>query len=316
MLSIVIPAYNEERMIKKVYNVISEIMYKNDIAAEYVFVDDGSKDNTWYEIEQLGRQCTNVCGVQFSRNFGKEAAILAGLECAKGECCVVIDADLQHPPEKIVEMYACWKDGYEVVEGIKISRGKQNILHKSFAGIFYWIISKTSGMDMRQASDFKLLDRKVVDNLLRIQERQTFFRALSSWVGFRRTTIQYDVNERTEGESKWSITMLVKYAINNITSFSSAPMQIITILGIIFLIVAIIIGIQTLVRYFLGASLDGFTTVIILQLLIGSVIMISLGIIGFYISKIYVEVKGRPRYIVMKTINEEDKHLSTKEDVK
>ena len=206
--------------------------------------------------------------------------------------------------EKIVEMYDLWKMGYDVVEGIKNSRGKQNPIHKLFAKIFYHFISEATGIDMRQASDFKLLDRKVVDILLKMPERQTFFRALSSWVGFKSTSIVYDVNERTEGKSKWSAKMLIKYAVNNISSFSSAPMQMVTILGIIFLGFAIVIGIQTLVRYFMGTALDGFTTVIILQLLIGSVIMISLGIIGFYISKIYVEIKARPRYIVENTIND------------
>ena len=304
MVSIIIPAYNEAQMIKKTYMTISNIMNGHQIDAEYVFVNDGSKDDTWNEIDQLGKIHKEVRGVSFSKNFGKEAAILAGMEYALGDCCVVIDADLQHPPEKIVEMYDLWKKGYDVVEGIKNSRGKQNPIHKLFAKIFYHFISEATGIDMRQASDFKLLDRKVVDILLKMPERQTFFRALSSWVGFKSTSIVYDVNERTEGKSKWSAKMLIKYAVNNISSFSSAPMQMVTILGIIFLGFAIVIGIQTLVRYFMGTALDGFTTVIILQLLIGSVIMISLGIIGFYISKIYVEIKARPRYIVENTIND------------
>lgn len=304
MVSIIIPAYNEAQMIKKTYMTISNIMNGHQIDAEYVFVNDGSKDDTWNEIDKLGKRHKEVRGVSFSKNFGKEAAILAGMEYALGDCCVVIDADLQHPPEKIVEMYDLWKKGYDVVEGIKNNRGKQNPIHKLFAKIFYHFISEATGIDMRQASDFKLLDRKVVDILLKMPERQTFFRALSSWVGFKSTSIVYDVNERTEGKSKWSAKMLIKYAVNNISSFSSAPMQMVTILGIIFLGFAIVIGIQTLVRYFMGTALDGFTTVIILQLLIGSVIMISLGIIGFYISKIYVEIKARPRYIVENTIND------------
>lgn len=303
MISIVIPAYNEEKNVIKAYEEISEILRENEISAEYIFVDDGSKDKTWYEISLLGKKHPEVKGISFSRNFGKEAAILAGLKNALGECCVVMDADLQHPPEKIVDMYKEWEKGYEVIEGIKISRGRQSTAHNLFAKLFYVFISNAVGMDMRQTSDFKLLDRKVVDILLDMPERQPFFRALSSWVGFKSTTVDYDVNERKSGDSKWSCKMLVKYAINNITSFTSAPMQIVSIMGIVFAFFALIMSVQTLVRYFGGASVDGFTTVILLQLITGSVIMISIGIIGLYISKIYVELKSRPRYIVSSTVN-------------
>lgn len=224
--------------------------------------------------------------------------MFAGLERAKGDCVVVIDCDLQHPPEKIVEMYRLWEQGYEVVEGIKEDRGEETGFHRFAAKSFYGLISKATGMDMSSSSDFKLLDRKVVDTLNKMPERSVFFRALSFWVGFKKTEVTYCVQERTEGVSKWSTRSLVRYAITNITSFSSAPLQIVTVLGVIMLAVSVIMGVIALVQKICGVALGGFTTVILLLLFASSIIMISLGIIGYYIAKIYDEIKGRPRYII------------------
>ena len=301
-LSVILPSYNEEKMIKKAAEVIGEILCRENIEYEIVFVDDGSKDQTWEQIEDVSSKDNHVVGVHFSRNFGKEAAIFAGLANTVGDCCVVMDCDLQHPPETIVEMYRLWESGYEVVEGVKRSRGKESILHKMSAGLFYKIISKAVKIDMSRASDFKLLDRRAVNVLLEMQEKNAFFRALSSWVGFEKTQVEFDVREREEGESKWSTSSLIKYAITNIVAFSSFPMQIVTVAGIISFLFAIVLGIQTLIKYFSGMAVEGFTTVILLILLLGSLIMMSLGIIGYYIAKIYEEVKGRPRYIISKLI--------------
>jgi dolichol-phosphate mannosyltransferase len=205
-------------------------------------------------------------------------------------------------------MYRLWEEGYEVVEGVKHTRGKESVLHRASAGMFYRLISHAVHIDMSRASDFKLLDRKAVDALLSMPERNIFFRALSSWVGFRSTTVEFDVQERTEGESKWSTWSLVKYAIKNIVSFSTVPMQCVTVAGILVFVFAVILGIQSLVRYFSGSAMEGFTTVILLILIIGSIIMISLGVIGYYIAKIYEEVKGRPRYLISRTIGRGAKH--------
>lgn len=302
MFSVILPAYNEERMIQKAAETIADILSRAAIPYEIVFVNDGSKDATWSEIEHVSANNKNIVGVNFSRNFGKESAMLAGLASASGDCCAVMDCDLQHPPQILVEMYRLWEQGYEVVEGVKRSRGKESALHRASAGMFYKIISKAVGIDMSRASDFKLLDRRVVDALLAMPERNVFFRALSSWVGFRTISVEFDVQERTEGESKWSTWSLVKYAIKNIVAFSTVPMQCVTIAGIVVFFFAVILGIQSLVRYFGGHALEGFTTVILLILIIGSIIMISIGIIGYYIAKIYEEVKGRPRYIISKII--------------
>ncbi len=303
MLSVVIPAYNEEKMIPKTTSVTGSILQKAKIPYELVFVNDGSRDHTWAEIENAAKKDGHVTGIHFSRNFGKESAIFAGLANASGDCIAVMDCDLQHPPETLVEMYRLWEQGYEVIEGVKRSRGKESALHKASAGLFYKIMSSAVKIDMSRASDFKLMDRKVVDALLEMPERNAFFRALSSWVGFCSTSVEFDVQERTEGESKWSTWSLVKYAVRNIVGFSTVPLQMVTLAGGVMLLFGIILGIQSLIKYFLGHAVEGFTTVILLILIIGSLIMISLGIIGIYISKIYEEVKNRPRYIISKKIH-------------
>ena len=298
MLSVIIPAYNEELSVERAYYTISEILEKVQIDNEIIFIDDGSADTTYQKIKSLADKEKNICGLHFSRNFGKEAAISAGLASAKGDAVVVIDCDLQHPPEKIVEMYRLWQEGYEIVEGIKKARGKESKIHGFAARRFYSIISSVVGFDMSNASDFKLLDRKVVDILNRIPEKKGFFRAISFWVGFNKTTVEFEVNERLEGESKWSAIGLLKYAVSNISAYSTAPMQIVTVLGVMMLIITAIFSVWALVDKIRGIALEGMTTVIIILIFIGSIMMISLGIIGYYVARIYDEIKGRPKYIV------------------
>jgi len=302
MLSLIIPSYNEEENIANTSKVIKEILEKEEIEFEIYFIDDGSKDGTYRVIQEEVRKDSRIHGVKFSRNFGKEACIFAGLSVVKGECCVVMDCDLQHPPEVIPKMYELWKQGYEVVEGIKADRGKEGFMHRMSAGAFYNIISKCTGIDMNKSSDFKLLDRKVIDCLNQLTERNTFFRALSFWVGFKTAAVEFYVQERLHGETKWSIKSLIKYAINNVTVFSTMPLQIVTWIGAVFVLCAVILGIQTLVRFFTGNAIEGFTTVILLLLISSGAVLISLGIIGHYISKIYEEIKGRPRYIISEII--------------
>ncbi len=308
MLSVILPAYNEEQLVAAAAETLSRTLDEAGIAHELLFVDDGSRDKTWAEIQRMSRLDPRVVGIHFSRNFGKEAAMFAGLEQARGNCCVVIDCDLQHPPEKIVEMYRLWEQGYEVVEGIKEDRGAETGMHRLAANSFYRIISRATGLDMTSSSDFKLLDRKVVDTLNRLPERNVFFRALSYWVGFRKAEVRYRVRERTAGESKWSTRSLIRYAINNIGSFSTAPLHIVTILGAVMFLIALVFGVVALVQKITGVALGGFTTVILLLLFSGSVTMISLGIIGYYIARIYEEIKGRPRYIVSQVCGREEEN--------
>lgn len=312
LLSVVIPSYNEEENIESTAKTIGDILTDAGIDYELVFVSDGSKDNTFPIVKSLSEKDSRIRGLQFSRNFGKESAIFAGLSAARGDCVAVIDCDLQHPPKTLVQMYLLWEEGYEVVEGIKSSRGKESLIHKMFVGIFYGIMSALMKVDMNATSDFKLLDRKAVDALLSLNESNTFFRALSFWVGFKSTSVEYDVQERTKGKSKWSFAGLVKYAISNTTSFTTAPLRIIAVVGFIMVIFSLILGIETLVVYFMNVAVEGFTTVILLLLLIGGCIMVSLGIIGHYLGRIYEEVKGRPRYIIREMTP--DVHVSAKEE--
>lgn len=298
LLSIVLPAYNEEMNIANTAKVLSELMEQEQIDYELVFISDGSADRTYAEICKAAENNPHVRGAEFSRNFGKEAGIFAGLELTTGDAVIVMDCDLQHPPQVIPQMWKLWQEGAEIVEGIKTSRGKESIFHKMSAGLFYRIMSSLIRMDMSSSSDFKLLDRKVVNVLLSLPERNTFFRALTFWAGFETKTVEYEVQERQFGTSKWSFLSLMKYAIANATSFSTLPLQLVTVMGIISIVFSIILAVQTLVRYLMGNAVEGFTTVILLVLIIGGFIMLSLGIIGHYIARIYEEVKGRPKYII------------------
>ena len=298
LLSIIIPAFNEEENIENTAKVVSNIMQEAMIPYELVFVSDGSKDQTFAKVLALAEADSRIRGLEFSKNFGKEAAMFAGLSAAKGGCAVVMDCDLQHPPQTIVEMYHLWEQGYEVVEGVKNTRGKESQFHKLFAGTFYKLLTSLTGTEMENTSDFKLLDRSVVQVLLDMPERKTFFRAMSFWVGFKSCQVTYDVQERAFGTTKWSFFKLAKYAVSNIVAFSTKPLSIVSYMGGLSLLIGLVVGIQTLVKWFSGEALEGFTTVILLLLLLGGGILLGLGILGSYIGAIYQEVKARPRYIV------------------
>lgn len=302
-LSIIIPSFNEEGNIRNTAKTVLEIMDREGIPCELLFVSDGSRDNTFQQIQLAAAEDNRVKGIEFSRNFGKEAAILAGLSTGSGDCFAVMDCDLQHPPETLVEMYRLWEQGYEIVEGLKKSRGTESFLHKKFAGLFYGILSSLTGFDMQNTSDFKLIDRKVAQILIGMPERKTFFRALTFWVGFKSCNVYYQVAEREIGESKWSVMGLVKYAISNIISFSSIPLNIVTYIGSFAILLGIGLGIHTIWRWCCGSAVEGFTTVILLLLFIGGCILIGLGLIGRYIAAIYEEVKQRPRFIIGKSCN-------------
>ncbi|MDY4587212.1 MAG: glycosyltransferase family 2 protein [Oscillospiraceae bacterium] len=301
MLSVIIPSYNEHENIRRTAGTIAAILRNEKIDYELIFVDDGSVDETWSEITDAGLFDPNVRGIGFSRNFGKEGAIFAGLKNARGECAVVIDCDLQHPPELIPEMYRLWQGGAEVVEAVKRSRGREGLFHKLFARSFYKMMKSSSGINLDGASDFKLLDRKVINALNELPERITFFRALSSWVGFTTERVEFDVQPRAAGKSKFSMKSLFRFALNNITSFTDLPIRLISWVGAVFGVLAVILGVQTLVRYFCGQAAEGFSTVILLILITGACVMLGVGVIGYYLSKIYEEIKQRPRYIISRT---------------
>ena len=216
-----------------------------------------------------------------------------------------MDCDLQHPPEKLPEMYGLWQQGFEVVEGIKNYRGKEPLIRRGLVNLFYKLLSKCTKMNMKNASDYKLLDRKVVNALIKMPEHRMFFRTLSSWVGYKSTSVTYDVARRAGGKTKWSKKDLFGYAVTSITSFTSNPMQFVTWCGALVFIISIFIGVWALVDKISGRAIEGMTTVIFLLLFIGSIIMLTLGIIGHYIARIYEEVQARPRYIIDEYLDEE-----------
>lgn len=298
MLSVVIPVYNEEKQIEKTIQQVKNTLTELNEDFEIIIIDDGSKDDTWQVLKALADGNLEVFALRFSRNFGKEAAIMAGLSKAKGCACITMDADLQHPPNLIPEMVRLWKEGFEVVEAVKKDRGKESPISRFSASCFYKIMHRLSGFDLENASDYKLLDKKVVQAIVQMPEKETFFRGLSAWVGYKRTQVYFSVPERKTGKSKWSLLKLFRLAITAFTSFSSLPLQFVTFIGVLFLLGSFILSIQTLIMKLKGWAIGGFTTVILLLLIIGSCLMISLGMIGMYIARIYNEVKSRPRYII------------------
>lgn len=305
MLSVVMPIYNEIQIAVGVERTI-DVLKKADIPYELILVDDGSTNNCWNEMTDLAKKYDTITAIALSRNFGKESALCAGLDAVKGDCCICIDSDMQHPPEIIPEMYRLWRDeGYEVVEGVKNARIKENPFYRFCAKSFYNILKKLSDIDLQNASDFRLLDKTALEAWRSMPEKETFFRGMSSWIGFRRTQVYFDVSEREIGTSKWSAKSLIKLAINAVTSYSSVPLYFATCFGMMFLFFFLVMFVQTLYMKLNGYAQSGFTTVIILQLIIGSVTMINIGIIGIYIKKIYEEAKNRPRYIIRRIVKGE-----------
>jgi len=307
-ISVVIPVFNEAEILKE---SLSEIMHHAKGATlryEIVLVDDGSTDNTWEILRGLSDEAEEIKAIKLSRNFGKESAIAAGMEFASGDAVIIMDADLQHPPELLPDMVHLWKDkGYDIVEAIKTDRGNEPFSSKLGARLFYCLMSRLTDLQLDGSSDFKLLDRKVVDAQNRFPERSRFFRGIVSWLGFTKTQIPFTVGERAAGKSRWSVIKLVRLALQASTAFSSLPLHFITMTGMLTFALSLTLGVHTLYMKFSGFAVSGFTTVILLLLFIGSAIMLSLGIIGIYISRIFDEVKGRPRFIVEKEINFEKK---------
>ena len=317
LVSVLIPIYKEGAQILRNVNTVHNILDEHGISHEFVLVDDGSEDDTWEYIVETAQEIPNVHAIRLSRNFGKEAALYAGIDTVKGDACVIMDADLQHPPELIPEMVRLWiEEGYEIVEGVKADRGKEKAINAIGARLFYKTMKKMSGFDLMGASDFKLLSRQVVLALRQFKERNTFFRGISVWVGFKRTNLSFEVAERSHGQSKWSFLKLLKLSINAITAYTAFPLQIVTIFGLGFLVASFLLGVQTLFNFFSGIAVSGFTTVILLILIVGSMLMISLGIIGTYIAQIYDEVKDRPRYVIGEQFPKSMLGLNEVKDVK
>ncbi|RPI82147.1 MAG: glycosyltransferase [Nitrosopumilales archaeon] len=305
-ISIVVPVFAEA---PNLHNLVEQIKKNVDLISEtyeIIFVDDGSNDESWDVIKKITTVMPEIKAVRFSRNFGKEYALFAGLKEAKGDVVITIDSDMQHPPELIPVLYEMWKSqAAEVIDVIKKERQHESLFNRIAAKLFYLTFDKLSGLDVSNSTDYKLLDRKVVDSLIQFQETHLFYRGLLVWMGFKHVNIKIEVNDRTRGVSKWGFTKLAKYALNNIFNYSSKPLVLIGLFGLLFIISATILMFISLIRLMTGTTLGGFPTVIILQLFIGGIIIFSITLIGAYIAKIYDEVKSRPKYIIKERLDGE-----------
>ncbi|WP_270165245.1 glycosyltransferase family 2 protein [Paenibacillus sp. SYP-B4298] len=298
-LTIVVPVFNEAEHLAESLVTIAASAASICSHYELVVIDDGSADDTWDVLEKSSAYVKGLIALRLSRNFGKESALCAGLEYARGKAIIVMDGDLQHPPQLIPEMVRLWREEhYEVVECVKTSRGRESWNKRAGASLFYGTLNQLSGFDLKNASDFKLLDQKVIEAWRQMPERTMFFRGMSAWLGYRRTKLPFEVQSRSGGDSRWSIRALARLALDAIVSFSTKPLRIVTYIGLLFFVCSVILGIHTLVNKLQGDAVTGFTTVILLQLIIGSVLMVSIGVVGEYIGAIYHEVKGRPRYLI------------------
>jgi glycosyltransferase involved in cell wall biosynthesis len=310
LLSVVIPAHNEAVGIAHAVDIIATALSSCGMRLEIIVVDDGSRDETFERVRNLARNDPRIKGLRFTRNFGKEAALLAGLRVARGEAVVTIDSDLQHPPALIPRMIEEWRKGAMVVDAVKRSRDTDTAFTRLRAKVFNSLLSRLGGINLQHSSDFKLLDRRVVDAIAReLPERQRFYRGLADWVGYRHAAVPFDVEARVDGEGKWTFWRLVELATTATVSFTSAPLRIVTILGMLTLIFGFAVGTEALIGWFRGRAVSGFTTIITTLLILGSLIMISLGIIGEYIAKIYDEIKARPNYLVEGAVGFEDEEM-------
>lgn len=307
LTSVVLPARNEAAAIEKSISVIAGVLDGCCREWEIVVIDDGSSDRTFEILQALAAGDERIRGIRFSRNFGKESAILAGLRAARGQVVVTMDADLQHPPDVIPDLLDKWRAGAMVVNAVKSRRDTDGWMIRFRAKCFNKLLSSLGGINLQDSSDFKLLDKQVVDTVVtQLPERERFYRGLTDWVGFPSDSVSFEVSSRVDGEGKWSLWRLVELALTAIVSFTSAPLRIVTLLGVATLILGFFIGLDALISWLGGKAVSGFATIIITLLLIGSFVMISLGIIGEYIAKIYEEVKSRPAYIVEARTYEND----------
>lgn len=292
--------FNEEAVVRIVLGDLRGRLADIALSYEIICVDDGSTDGTGALLEAEAEADRSLVVVRFSRNFGKEAALAAGLDQARGRAAILLDSDLQHPPALLAEFVRRWQGGADVVNGVKTERGKESLAYRASAGVFNRLMSASlpgGGASFDGASDFKLLDRQVIEALKACPERNRFFRGLVAWVGFRVDTVPFEVQERAAGRSKWSQTLLLRYSIRNLLSFSALPLRLVALAGFSMLVFTVGLGAWTLYRYARGDVLAGFPTVILVELLLGSLILTSLGVVSLYLAEMFDEQKKRPIYV-------------------
>lgn len=299
-VTLLIPCYNEENSLPALEKALNELMNANSSYVwEILFVNDGSKDQTLQLIKDMRDSDKRICYVDLSRNFGKENAMLAGFDYANGDCMVIMDADLQHPPSVIPEMLRKWEEGYDDVYGKRITRGQEPWLRKKLSLLFYKVLQKSARYDILQnVGDFRLLDRKCIEELKKIREVERYTKGMFAWIGFRKAFVEFETQDRIAGESHMRLFTLLKLAVNGITSFTVAPLKIATVLGFFSSIIAFVYMIYVFIKAFLyGDAVAGYPTIVILILFFGGIQLITLGIIGEYLGKIFNETKNRPVYI-------------------
>lgn len=310
-LSIVVPCYNEETVIEIFYNKLMEITAKISDKYDYevIFVDDGSQDETFSKMKTLREKNSKIKIISFSRNFGKEAGIHAGLSNSTGELTVVMDADMQHPPEMILEMLKYIEEGYDTVTTRRKNRKGEPVIKSFCARMFYKLMNNFMEVKLEEGSqDFRMMKRNVVDAILSLDEYNRFSKGIFNWVGFKCKYIEIENVQRAAGKTKWSFSSLWKYAIEGITSFTTAPLKIATFIGMFVFIVSTIfaftIVIQTLI---MGKDVPGYASTIVSVLFMGAIQLLCIGILSEYISKMYMEIKNRPKYIIRDKIDNENK---------
>lgn len=299
-ISVLIPVFNEAETLPDLLRRLGQVLDGLDESWEVLFVDDGSHDSTWLQLRDRHEQDPRFRAISLSRNFGKEIAIAAGLRYAKGDAVILMDADLQHPPEVVTTFVERWREGYKIVYGQRVDRRTDGPLRRFLAKIFYRIYNSLVDTDIPEgAGDFRLLDRQVVDALNAIGERTRFNKGLYSWVGFKSIGVPYAVVERQHGNSKWSFINLATFAVDGLTSFTTIPLRVWSLLGVIISLFALVYAAGFLFRTLVfGIDLPGFPSLIVSVMFFSGVQLISLGVLGQYIGRIYEEVKARPLFIV------------------
>ena len=302
-LSIIIPIYNEEDNIKPLFERLSKVVSQLNIDTEYVFVNDGSKDKSIVLIKELMASDANVRYIDFSRNFGHQVAVTAGLDHCKGKAVVIIDADLQDPPELIIDLYNKWKEGYEVVYAKRRSREGENFLKKYTAKFFYRLLQRITSINIPvDTGDFRIIDRKIVEVLKNMPEQQKFLRGQISWIGFKQTYIEYDRDARYAGKTGYTYKKMIRFALDGITSYSNLPLKFATITGFLVSGITFLMILYALYSRFISKDyVPGWTSLMLAVLFIGGVQLISIGIIGEYISRLSSNIRNRPLYIINDT---------------
>ena len=307
-ISILIPCYNEEKSLPLLYPELVKLMDANQgYDWELMFVNDGSVDGTLAELQRLRKQDSRVSYVDLSRNFGKEAAMLAGFDYVTGDCTVIMDADMQHPPTLIPELIKWWEQGYDDVYAKRKSRGRESWLRKRMSLLFYKVLQLSSRFDVLQnVGDFRLLDRKCINALRKMRESERYTKGMYCWIGFKKKEVEFVQGDRVAGDSSWSYGRLFSLAIDGITSFTSLPLRISTVIGFIVSLLAFCYMVFVFTEALIwGDPVQGYPTLVVLILFLGGIQLLSLGIIGEYIGRIYNETKNRPDYIV-REFNGED----------